>query len=237
MTPQDKFNEVQGLFKRLSDEMCSVVEAFYLWRALIFSRSTKMVDEEQANRNAKLLTMYKYFFSQAEASLLSTFIIGISKFYDSDPRSLTLQTLIEKLRNYQNDINADILLGLFPNRFNEEEIRKEYKPFDESDVKEIEELRKKNEKVIGDLKTIRNKQRAHTNLEAFSGTLIPNEVEELIKATQKMFNKLQERFGRATTMWDHFQEYAERDVRYLLENIARGEEKRQEDFKKKYGIK
>jgi hypothetical protein len=51
-----------------------------------------------------------------------------------------------------------------------------------------------------------------------------------------MFNKLQERFSRSTTMWDHLKEQAETDIRFLLQNIARGEEKRKEDFNKKWGI-
>ncbi len=78
MTPEDKYKEIEGMFKRLSDQMCRVVQAFYLWRALVFARSIPEVGKKQAEKNVEIMGFHKNFFTQTEDSHLTTFIIGIS---------------------------------------------------------------------------------------------------------------------------------------------------------------
>jgi len=223
MTPEDKYKEIEGMFKRLSDQMCRVVQAFYLWRALVFARSIPEVGKEQAEKNAEIMSFHKNFFVQTEDSHLATFIIGISKFYDQNERALTLDTIIKKMRGYQNDITAETLINVYPDRFDKEELILDYNPFDESDLVEIDALRQENEQVLENLRTIRNKQMAHMDIEVIKVTFVPNEVEKLIKDTQQIFNKLQGRFSRASTMWDQIKEGSERDTNLLLKNLNRSE--------------
>jgi len=43
---KEKFQEIQGLFKRLSHEMFEVVESYHIWATLVFSRSILEVGNE-----------------------------------------------------------------------------------------------------------------------------------------------------------------------------------------------
>lgn len=237
MTHEEQYKEVEGMFKRLSDQMCHVVQAFYLWRVLVFSRSIPEVGKEQAEKNVEIIRSYQNFFAQTENSHLETFIIGITKFYDRDLRSLTLDAIINKMCEYQNDITAETLINIYPDRFDKDELRADYRPFDEADLVDIGNLRQENKQVLENLIVIRNKQAAHTNIEIINVTFIPTEVEKFIEDTQKIFNKLQERFSRASTVWDHMKEGVERDTRLLYENLHRGEVQRKEEIRQKWGVK
>lgn len=236
MTPEEKFNELKTLFKRLSDEMCLLVEAFYGWRALVFSRSIIEVGEEQANKNVAIMRHHSDFFQVTEQGLLNTLILGISKFYDKHPKALSIDVLIKKLREYSSDITADLLEKIRPGTvFFSDEERASFVAFKEEDATEIEALRQKNESVIKSLKDIRDKTVAHTDIIPIKGSFIPNEVEQLIKDTQEIFNKLS-RFDRSTTMWEHLGDHIKNDITFILENLERGEKVRQEEIDEKWGI-
>jgi len=234
MTPEEKYKEIERLFKRLSDEMCRVVQSFYIWESLVFSRSIIEAGEEQAKKNVEIMSFHKDFFNQTEDSHLTTFIIGISKFYDRNPKSLTLNTIIEKMREYQKDITAETLMNVYPNRFNKEELRFNYKSFDERDINGIDVLWQDNKRIADNLRAIRNKRIAHNNIELIEITFVPKEVEKFIGDTQEIFNKLQGRFSEASTTWNHMKEDAERDTSTLLENLIRGEKQRKDEIKRQY---
>src|SRR3989344_4194316 len=92
-----KFLGIKEHFKRLSDEMCIVVESYYIWRTLQFARSIPEVGFEQAEKTAKLMGIYKDFFVATEHSHLKTAIIGLMKFFDKDHRALSLSALIKEI--------------------------------------------------------------------------------------------------------------------------------------------
>jgi len=235
MTPEEKFNELKSLFKRLSDEMCLLVEAFYAWKALVFSRSVLEIGEAQANKNAAIMQRHSDFFQVTEYSLLNTLILGASKFYDKHPKALSFDFLIQKLRESKDDITADLLEKIRPGTvFFSEEERNTFESFKEEDALEIDALRQKNESVIKNLKIIRDKSVAHTDIIPIKGAIIPNEVEQLITDTQEIFNKLS-RFDRSTTMWDHLGDHVKNDVTFILENLERGENDRQREMDERWG--
>ncbi len=94
---KEKFLEIQSLFTRMSHEVvCIVVESYYIWRTLTLARSIPEIGEEKANKNAKLMNLYKEFFLSTENSHLQTFITGLMKFFDKDPRALSFNSLIKK---------------------------------------------------------------------------------------------------------------------------------------------
>lgn len=231
---KEKFQEIQCLFKRLSSEMCKVVESYHIWATLVFSRSILEVGKEKAEKNAKIMAQYKDFFVTTERNHMHAFIIGISKFFDSDPRALSIQQLIQKIKESEDIITADIFKDIYPERFFPEDFKDGYKPIHDEDLKHINELRKKHELVIKNLKTIRDKQSAHTDIKVIRITFIPNEVAELIGVIQEMFNKLSGRFESATTIWNHLKDDAVSNTEFLLENLKRGEEQRMKEIKEKW---
>jgi len=232
---KEKFQEIHELFKRLSNAMGEVVESYHIWATLVFSRSIPEVGKEKAEKNAAIMALYKNFFVTTELNHMHTFIIGISKFFDRNPKALSVQQLIQKIKESEDIITAGIFKEACPDRFFPEDFKDGYKPIHDEDIKYIEELRKKHESVIGNLKTIRDKQSAHTDMEVIKATFVPNEVVELIEAVQEMFNKLSGRFESATTTWRHLKDDAVRNTEFLLENLERGEVARMKEIKEKWG--
>lgn len=236
---KEKFEEIQRLFKKLSDDMCKVVESYYIWETLVFSRAIPEVGKETAERNLKIVNQYKDFFIATEHSHMDTFIVGISKFFDNDSRALSLSKLIERIKESENIITADFFKMSYPERFFPDDFQNGYKPLHEEDLEQIAELRSEQDVVIETLKTIRNKQVAHNDLELLMNKIavqsfVPNEVKVLIEAIQVMFNKLSGRFESSSTMWDHLKSDAISDTKYVLENLERGEKVRQKEVEEKW---
>ena len=232
---KEKFKEIQEMFKRLSSEMCEVVESYHIWATLVFSRSILEIGKEKAEKNVEIMGLYKDFFVTTERNHMHAFIVGISKFFDRDSRVLSIQQLIQKIKESEDIITADIFKEVCPNRFFPEDFKDGYKPIHDKDVKYIEELRKKHEPIIGNLKTIRDKQSVHNDMKVIKATFIPNEVVKLIEAIQEMFNKLSGRFESSTTVWHHLKDDAVRSTKFLLENLERGEVARMKEDKEKWG--
>ncbi len=230
---KQKFLEIKGFFKRLSDEMCNVVQAYYLWSALAFARSIPEAGKEHAEENVMIMNRHKHFFIQTEDSHLRAFIIGISKFFDRDQRSLSIKRLIEKIEESKDFITPEVVLEVYPDRFNGDEVI-HYTPLEDGDIQYIESLRADHEVVIQKLKEIRDKRLAHTSIEIIKGTFVPNEVEKLIIAIQEMFNKLSSRFDQSTTRWDHLKEGAVMDTELLLRSLKMGEMQRIAKIEKEY---
>lgn len=233
---KEKFLEIQNIFKRMSFElMCPVLESYYIWRTLTFARSITEVGQERADKNARLMSLYKDFFVPSEQSHLQTFIIGLMKFFDKDSRALSIKNLIEVIKENKSILTFDVLREVNPTAVEMGFINEDYSPIKEATISYIEQVRTKHEKLILNLKDIRDKQFAHTDMVAIKGTFVPNEIENLIKNIQEIINKLSSDFDSSVTIWDHIKEEAVRDTRFLLENLERGEVKRQEDIRKKYG--
>lgn len=232
---KEKFIEINGLFKRLSDEMSRVVESYYIWETLVFSKSIPEVGKEKSEKNVAIIASYKNFFFTTEYNHMDAFIIGISKFFDRDSRALSIQQLIQKIKESQDIITADILAEFYPNCCFSEVFKDGYKPIHDDDLKHIEELRKKHESVIGTLRTIRNKRSAHVDIEAIHATFIPKEVAELIEAIQEMFNKLSGRFASSATNWNQLKDDAINETKFLLENLEKGQMQRMKEIKEKWG--
>lgn len=230
----EKFLEIKALFKRLSDEMCRTVEIYWIWRTLAFARSIPEVGKEEAEKNVKIINLNKYFFMPVEDALLHTFIIGILKFFDKDPRALSIETLIKKIHENKGGITADVLLEVNPNHFDgDDELKKVYCPLKDGDIKNINDLKLKYQLTIEKLKTIRDKQSAHNEIVVTNGTFVPVEIEALILAIQEMLNKLSSTFNRSMTIWDHLKTEAINDTKLLLKNLERGEDQRMAEIKNK----
>ena len=232
---KEKFLETQRLFKRMSHEICIVVESYYIWRTLTFARSILEVSQEQAERNAKLMSLHRYFFVPTEQSHLQTFVIGLIKFFDKDPRALSINRLISEIEQNKNIFTAKVLREVYPDLANIGAIKDHYVPINQSIIGHIKKLQKKHKKLISSLKDIRDKQFAHTDMKTIKGTFVPLEIEALIEAIQEIFNKLSSTFDLSSTTWDHLRDDSIRNTQFLLENLERGEAQREEELKKKYG--
>ncbi len=234
---KEKFLEIQALFKRMShEEMCVLIESYYIWRTLTFSRSTTEMGKEEAEKNVKIINLYKEFFIPTEQSHLHTFIVVLMKFFDKDYRALSIANLIKQIENNKDSFTPEILRSIHPHLEQMGVVKEDYLPISQSDIDHFEELKEKHKDLIANLKNIRDKQLSHTDMEAIKGTFVPLEIEELIKAVQDMFNKLSNSFDLSSTIWDHLERDSIHRTEFLLENLERGEKVRLEEIRKKWEI-
>ena len=233
---KNKFIEARELFNRMRFEICAVVESYHIWRTLTFARSIPEVGQGQAEKNAKLMTLYKSFFIPTEQSHLQTFIIGLMKFLDRNPQTLSIAGLIKEIEKNKSVFTADVIRSVSPELAKTDAVKDDYVPITQETIDEIEKFRKPHETLIANLKNIRDKQFAHTDMKTINGTFVPNEVEALIKTVQDMFNKLSNSFDLSGTTWDHLKEDSIRSTQFVFENLERGEMQRKEEIRKKYGI-
>lgn len=58
---KQKFLEVQSLFRRMSnEEVCVLIESYYIWRTLTFARSIPEIGKEKASKIAILKSFLVY---------------------------------------------------------------------------------------------------------------------------------------------------------------------------------
>lgn len=229
-----KFVELQKLFRRLSSELCLVVESYYIWRTLTFFRSIPEVGQEQADKNAKLMNLCKEFFLPTEQSHLQTFVIGVTKFFDKKLPALSFVSLIDEIDKNKDILTPEIFRMAHPELDKMGAIKDTYLPIDQTVIDEFEAFRLVHQALISSLKDARDKQFAHTDIKTIAVNFIPNEVEVLIDAIQEMFNKLSSVFDQSVTRWDHFKDDAIRKTKFLLENFERGELQRLEEIREKW---
>jgi len=233
---KEKFEKILGSFNDLSEEMGKTVESFYIWKTLYLSRSVPTVGKERAERNVQIINLYLNFFLSTEDSHLNSFIIRISKFFDRDSRNLSIQFLINEIKNNKKNFTSETLVKLYPDRFDANEIEENYLPIKEEDELTIEKLKEQYLPVIKKLKLIRDKysahRSAHIGIQKIDRRFTFKEVEGLINAIQEMFNTIYYSFDRSSTCWDHIKEKAIRDTDFLFDNLYKGEQQRKKLEKK-----
>ena len=227
-----KFKEIKSLFELLSDEMCLVVESYYIWRALTFAVSIPEVGEEKANRNVLILSRYNDFFTATKYSHFQTFVIGSYKFFDTTSDSLNLNRLIKEINKYQYAFKPEVVRTALPELGKRGFVPDDYKPIDDATLEKIKYLKSKHEEIRSILEDLRHNV-AHIALRSKTETqknFIPAEVEEFISAIQEMFNTLSGKFDLSSTHWGHLQDAATHTTNYLLDDLERGEQKRMEEW-------
>jgi len=228
---KEKFLEIKKLFNRMSNEMCIVVESYYIWRALTFARSIPEVGQEKADKNAYIMSEHKDFFIPTEQSHMQTFVVGLMKFFDQNSQSLSIKTLIKEIETNKDAFTPDVLRAVYPDLDKIGAIDDDYIPIDQDIVDQLEKLQEKYETLISSFKELRNKRFAHADMRAIKGTFVPLEVEAFIDDIQEMFNKLSSRFDLSSTVFDHLKEDSLRSTEFILEELIESEARRQGESK------
>jgi len=238
MDGKGRFKEILEIFRTLRDEMSKTVGSFYAWETLYLSRSIPTVGKEKAERNVQVINSYLNFFFTIENSLIDSFIIGISKFFDVDSRNFSIYFLMNEIRKNQGIFTKETLLEVCPNRF-EEELLENYSPIEKEDESKIKCLKKKHSKTIKTLKSIRA-SRVHiipqTTDNSSDGSFVINEVDNLIKAIQEILNTISCRLDRSTTLWDRLKEDVIMETNFLFENLYFSEQQRKKEIEEKWGV-
>lgn len=205
---KEKKLETKLHFDRICNEICTIVESYYIWKTLVFSRSVPEVGKELASENALIINSYLDFFIPTEHSHQKTFIIGLVKLFDKNSSTLSIAGLIKEIKK-----NNSIFIN-------------------QNTINYIEKFLKEHIIIINGLKDIRDKQFAHTDKKIIKGEFIPNNVEILIDGVQEIFNKLSIDFDGSGTMFSHLKNNSIGQTNFLLEVLRKLEKQRRE--KKQY---
>lgn len=227
--PVEKFKEIKSLFKRLSDEMCLIVESYYIWRTLTFAVSILEVGEEKANRNVQIISRYADFFVATRHSHFQTFVLGLYKFFDTTGGTLSVRKLIEEIDKYQYAFKPEVVRLALPQLGEHGLIPDDYTPIDAATLAKIAFLEAEQNRIRGTLENIRHGV-AHAVLDKKQDVFIPAEVEYFISVVQEIFNTLSGKFDLSSTHWGHLQDGAIYATNYLLDDLERGEQKRMEEW-------
>lgn len=233
---KEKFSEIRDLFNRTSHEVCIVVESYHIWRTLEFSLSIPEVGKETAEKNAQLMNLYKDFFIPTIQSHLQTFVIGLMKFFDKNPSALSIKGLMGEVQSNKSDLTIEDLKNAHPHLEEIDAVPTFYDPIKEETVAYIDAVFKKHESLVSNLKNIRDKELAHIDIKPHRGNFVPREIEVLINDIQEIFNKLSNDFDLSATTFDFVKQESINAVRYLFENLERGEVQRKEEIRQKYGF-
>lgn len=232
---KEKFTEIQNLFKRLSDEIIIVVGSYYIWRSLFTALSIPEVGKDIAEKNARLMNLYKDFFISTQRAHLSTFIIGVMKFFDKNPLALSFKGLICQIQFNKENLTVQDLKEAHPHLEKIGAVPEYYLPIKDEAMDVIDNIIKKHEILISKLKDIRDKELAHVDIKPHKGDFVPNDVEILINDIQETFNKLSNNFDLSVTTFDFIKQDAINNTRFLFDNLERGEIQRQKEIEEKWG--
>ncbi|MFZ2886776.1 MAG: hypothetical protein WA021_03080 [Minisyncoccia bacterium] len=224
-----KFIEIRGLLKRLSDEMCLVVESYYIWSTLTFAVSVPEVGQEKAERNVRILSRYNDFFTATKHSHFQTFVLGVNKFFDKSSGSLSLDRLIREISKYQYAFKPEVVRVALPELGQRGFVPDDYKPIDQATTQTIQKLKNEHKEILSILEGIRHEQVAHAAVQTVKRDIVPVRIEEFISAIQEMFNTLSGKFDLSSTHWGHLQDAAIYTTAYLLDDLELGEKKRMEE--------
>lgn len=232
---KEKFVETRNLFKRMSDEIIIVVGSYYIWRTLFSALSIPEVGKDVAEKNARLMNLYKDFFVSTERAHLQNFVLGVMKFFDKNPLALSFKGLIGQIQFNKENLTIQDLKEAHPHLEQIGAVPVNYSPVKEETTDIVDGIIKKHEGLLLKLKDIRDKELAHTDIEPHKGDFIPNEVEILIHDIQETFNKISNDFDLSVTTFNFIKQDAINSTRFLFDNLERGEAKRQKEIEEKYG--
>jgi hypothetical protein len=201
-------------FVIIRNRMYSALNAYFIWK--IINQSINVHSEggeKMANENLELvINKYKYFFQQILNSSYKTFIVDLAIFFDSAKyeESLSLRKLFNIL-----EINDTAAIKI---------------------INEIEEIKKPHGELIDLILKLRNQDVAHQGINPEQHVLNYEKVEALFKAIQEILNKLTKYYDDSISIWSHVERDMLKDIKWIFDNLKRGERLRLEEINKKWHI-
>lgn len=172
--------------------MLSAYVSYLIWKWLEQSRNMN-IGKEKANYNLSIMNTYPQFFNNTLKSSFYCFVIDLSVFFDRDPRSLSVYTLIRELQISKKN------QGL------------------------IGKIMKKQADNIQFLKTLRDKLIAHSEYKFDAKTfevIIYEKIESLFTATQQILNIVTLSYEHSVSYWTHLKAEIENEMESLFNKIS-----------------
>ena len=207
-------NNFESAISLASSRMLSAFGAYSMWKwmnqAININNSG---GKKEADRNVEIFNTYTMVFGQLIKSTYKSFVADLSIFFD---------------KNYEDTFTIDNLLVLGKDRFS---------PQDIIELKtKIAEIKKSHGKNISFLNELRNADVAHQEMDSKSRHLEYINIENLFKAAQEILNLISNKYNNSIHWWDHVEKEMGHQMKWLVDNLERGESVRLEEIRKEYGV-
>lgn len=201
----------ESLFELAENRMLSALSAYHIWKWLNIAINVHHPNGKgRVDRNLKIINTYKAVFPQIVLSSYKSFVVDLFIFFDSGKyESFSLRKLIASM---ENKLTPDELVSL---------------------KNEIESTKKDHGMTIGFIEELRNADVAHQKIDAKSRRVLYEKIEGLFGGVQKILNLVSHRYDRSVTRWDHVPREVDHQMKWLFDNLERGEKVRLEQIEKK----
>lgn len=198
-----------------SSRMLSALSAYHMWKWMELARNINSPGgEERVNRNLAIMNRHGIFFAQLGKSTYKSFVADLSIFFDKDGYDGTF-SMKKLLASTQDKLTAA----------------------------EIDELRRKIEKIknkegvnIKFLHELRNADVAHQEIDSRARHLLYANVESLFNTVQSMLNLISNKYNKSVHGWGHVDKEVDRQMKWVFDDLERGEAARLKEIKKKWRI-
>lgn len=183
--------------------------SFELFRAIQYSKGIDLHGKETAERNVRVINKHKEFFVPVMKSLYLNSTLGLWMFFDKEDNLgyLALLKEMKPVTNYEvfEKLKTDISKKLLPYKI-----------------------------VISKIRKIRHEQIAHVSKESDEVELSMQEVEDLYKVTQDIFNLLCGHFEDSKTIFPLNDKEARGEIDALMRDLDLGFEEYKKIVHRRY---
>jgi hypothetical protein len=212
MSEQQK-SRFEKLLNLGSDRMLSALGAYHIWKWMELARNINSPGgETTVNRNLAIMNRHGIFFAQLGKSTYKSFVADLSIFFDKD--------------GYDGTFSMKKLLASTCDKFTAAEV--------ETLRKELEKIKYKQGANIKFLHELRNADVAHQEIDSRARHLLYANVESLFGAVQEMLNLISNRYDKSVHWWEHVEKEANRQMKWVFDNLERGEAARLKEIKEKW---
>lgn len=202
------------IFRTTTNIMFSALSSYYVWKWLEQSRNINEVGEENAKRNVEIIKKYSYLLHSVFYMSYKTFVIDLSIFFDSE--------------KYQESYSLNKLIKILDHKLNLGEI--------DSLKEKILNIKKRHGVTISLILELRNESVAHKSLNSNKSWIEYSKIEDLFDGVQEIFNLISKYYDKSITVWDHIKGDVERDMKWVFDNLERGEKVRLDEIDKKWKL-
>jgi hypothetical protein len=163
--------------------------------------SPRHVGKKRANAHAEIMSQFKSFFIPIREGSRMYFLIELGKFFDANPRALSVPGVIRDLKAHYKGMHKENFLEFRREKGNpvSEEIAEGYTPPSGSDIKYIEDALRRIEPLSIKIWKYRSQWLAHDENKRAEIKITAGEIKRVFRLLSRILNRLSVRIDWSTT--------------------------------------
>ncbi len=209
--------KTEEYLKRINNRIFESYQAYFIRKCLYFQNETEW------EKQKIFWEKYRNFYTQTRDSNLIFFILWITKFFDNpkDNKPLSIRKIQNHIQYNKKEITEKEFLESNLYRPYANDLAERYKWITKKDIKIIDTIIKKHEKIIERFKILRDQWIAHDDTNKSNNEFkIPpyDKIEELFTDIIKITNILSYWLEFSTTDYSHIEKKIQEEVTNIFKN-------------------